>query len=106
MTKKKRTILLSVMTAVLCLALVAGGTYALFSDQVTLTNHLEAGKLDITLTRTYLKTKSLNSQTGYLDEIEKEREKAKRPYQKILIAMGCAAAAFFLTYLMAVVFKL
>ena len=70
MTKKKRTILLSVMTAVLCLALVAGGTYALFSDQVTLTNHLEAGKLDITLTRTYLKTKSLNSQTGYLDEIE------------------------------------
>ncbi|MBQ3501730.1 MAG: helix-turn-helix transcriptional regulator [Oscillospiraceae bacterium] len=41
-----------------------------------------------------------------LDEIEKEREKAKRPYQKILIAMGCAVAAFFLTYLMAVVFKL
>ncbi|MBQ6877410.1 MAG: helix-turn-helix transcriptional regulator [Oscillospiraceae bacterium] len=41
-----------------------------------------------------------------LDEIEKEREKAKRPYQKILIAMGCAAAAFLLTYLMAVIFKL
>ena len=41
-----------------------------------------------------------------LDEIEKEREKAKRPYQKILIAIGCAVAAFFLTYLMAVIFKL
>ena len=41
-----------------------------------------------------------------LDEIEKERDKAKRPYQKILIAMGCAAAAFLLTYLLAVVFKL
>ncbi len=41
-----------------------------------------------------------------LDEIEKEREKAKRPYQKILIAIGCAVAAFLLTYLMAVIFKL
>ena len=41
-----------------------------------------------------------------LDEIEKEREKAKRPYQKILIAIGCAVAAFLLTYLLAVIFKL
>ena len=41
-----------------------------------------------------------------LDEIEKEREKAKRPYQKILIAIGCAVAAFLLTYFMAVIFKL
>ncbi|MBR2041365.1 MAG: helix-turn-helix transcriptional regulator [Oscillospiraceae bacterium] len=41
-----------------------------------------------------------------LDEIEKEREKAKRPYQKILLAMGCAAAAFLLTYLMAMIFRL
>lgn len=41
-----------------------------------------------------------------LDEIEKQREIAKRPYQKILIAIGCAAAAFLLTYLLAVIFKL
>ena len=41
-----------------------------------------------------------------LDEIEKEREKAKRPYQKILLAMGCAAAAFLLTYLRAMIFRL
>ncbi|MBQ5323806.1 MAG: helix-turn-helix transcriptional regulator [Oscillospiraceae bacterium] len=41
-----------------------------------------------------------------LDEIEKQREIAKRPYQKILIAIGCAVAAFLLTYLMAVIFKL
>lgn len=41
-----------------------------------------------------------------LDEIEKEREKAKRPYQKILLAMGCAAAAFLITYLMAMIFRL
>ncbi len=41
-----------------------------------------------------------------LDEIEKQREVAKRPYQKILIAIGCAVAAFLLTYFLAVVFRL
>ena len=41
-----------------------------------------------------------------LDEIEKQREIAKRPYQKILIAIGCAVAAFVINYLMAVIFKL
>lgn len=41
-----------------------------------------------------------------LDEIEKQREIAKRPYQKILLALGCAAAAFLITYLLAMLFKL
>lgn len=41
-----------------------------------------------------------------LDEIEKQREIAKRPYQKILLAIGCAVAAFVITYFMAVIFKL
>ncbi len=41
-----------------------------------------------------------------LDEIEKQREIGKRPYQKILLAVGCAAVTFILTYLMAVIFKL
>ena len=66
MTKKKRSILMAVLTLVLCLAMLAGGTYALFSDQVTLTNHLQAGTLDITLIRTNLLTRSLNNTTGYL----------------------------------------
>ena len=67
MTKKKRSILLAVMTVMLCLALVAGGTYALFTDSVTLGNHLVAGTLDITLIRTKLTTTSLNTTTGFLD---------------------------------------
>ena len=41
-----------------------------------------------------------------LDEIEKQREIAKRPYQKILLAIGCAVAAILLTYFLAVIFKL
>lgn len=68
MTKKRRSVLMSAMTFMLCLALVAGGTYALFSDQVTLTTHLKAGTLDITLKRVNLVTTSLDNQTGFLVE--------------------------------------
>ena len=60
---------MSVVTFMLCLTLVAGGTYALFSDQVTLTTHLKAGTLDITLQRTNLDTKSLDYDTGFLTTV-------------------------------------
>lgn len=70
MTKKKRSVLLSVLTLVLALSLIASGTYALFSDSVKLENHLEAGTLDITLTRTNLLTQSLNTTTGFLVKTE------------------------------------
>ena len=66
MIKKRRSVLMSLVTFMLCLALVAGGTYALFSDQVTLTTHLKAGTLDITLERTNLVARTLNSETGFL----------------------------------------
>ena len=74
MTKKQRSVLLSVVTLVLCLALVAAGTYALFSDRVTLGNHLVAGKLDITLVRTNLTTTSLNPNTGFLVNTENNED--------------------------------
>ena len=70
MTRKKRSVLMSVLTLLLCLALVASGTYALFSDQVTLKNHLVAGTLDITLIRTNLTTLSLDNNTGFLVKTE------------------------------------
>ena len=60
----------------LSLALFAVGTYALFSDQVDLRNHLYAGTLDITLTRTNLKSTVLDNETGKLahkeDPIDKD----------------------------------
>lgn len=68
MTKKKRSILMSVMTLMLCLAMVAGGTYALFTDSVRLTTHLQAGNLDITLHRTKLESKILDERTGFLED--------------------------------------
>ena len=71
---KKRSVLLSALTLMLCLALVASGTYALFSDQVTLKNHLQAGTLDITLIRTNLTTLSLDNTTGFLVETENSED--------------------------------
>ena len=61
---------MAVITLVLCLALIAGGTYALFTDEVALKNHLQAGTLDITLYRTHLVTKSLDPATGFLVNTE------------------------------------
>jgi len=40
-----------------------------------------------------------------LDEIEKEREKAKRPYQKILLALGAAVLALIVCAIMAFILK-
>ena len=74
MTRKKRSVLMSVLTLLLCLALVASGTYALFSDQVTLKNHLVAGTLDITLIRTNLTTLSLDNNTGFLVKTENPKD--------------------------------
>ena len=71
---KKRSVLLSVMTLMLCLALVAGGTYALFTAQVKLTTHLQAGTLNITLIRTKLTTKSLDPATGYLTDTTNDKD--------------------------------
>ena len=72
--KKKRSVLMSALTLLLCLALVAGGTYALFSDQVTLSTHLQAGTLNITLMRTHLVSKELDNKTGFLVKMENEED--------------------------------
>ncbi len=70
----KRSVLLSVMTIMLCLAIIAAGTYALFSEQVKLTHHLKAGSLNITLTRTNLVTESLDTETGFIVESENPKD--------------------------------
>lgn len=69
MTKKKRSVLLAVLTLMLCVAVIASGSYALFTDEITLGNHLQAGTLDVTLYRTCLVKKTLDK-NGYLVEGE------------------------------------
>ena len=66
---KRRTLLLSITTLALTLSLIAGATFALFTDSVTFENHLQAGTLDVTLTRTNLVTETLDSR-GFLTKTE------------------------------------
>ena len=68
---KKRVLLVSCSIILLCLAIIAGMTYSLFTDSFSVGNHLEAGKLNITLLRTHLKYNVLN-ELGVLEEIEND----------------------------------
>ena len=52
---------LAILAIVTSVALIIGGTYALFTDSVSTTQHLKAGTLDITLKRTKLIQKELNA---------------------------------------------
>lgn len=65
---RKRVILTSCSIILLCTAIIVGMTFALFSEQMKLTNHLKAGELSITLTRTNLKYSTLDGK-GYLKEV-------------------------------------
>ena len=99
MTKRKRSLIMSVLTLLLCVALFAAGTYALFSDEVVLKNHLQAGTLDITLTRTSLLKNELDSNTGFLvtkenpDDVDFSGETKRNVFDIIedvaLIVPGC-----------------
>ena len=65
MAKASRKLLLALLTIAVCLALLVAGTYALFSREFPITNHLVAGNLNITLTRTGLETTTLGA-SGHL----------------------------------------
>lgn len=62
--KKRRILLISCAVILLCMCIIAGMSYALFSDSRTIQNHLQAGNLSITLTRTNLEYCTLDDTTG------------------------------------------
>lgn len=74
MTKRKRSILMAFVTMMLCFALVAGGSYALFTDQVELETHLYSGELDISLWRIDLQSKVLDPSTGFLTDRQNDED--------------------------------
>jgi len=65
MAKKTKILLTAGISVICCLALVVVGTYALFTDSVSVANHLQAGTLKVRLERTNLKWAQLN-EDGYL----------------------------------------
>lgn len=60
-----KSLLLATMTVMLCVLIISGSTFALFTDSVTYTNHLQAGKLKVGLKRTKLEWVTIDSD-GYL----------------------------------------
>ena len=62
----KRVLVISCSVILLCMAVVIGATWALFSDTEAVQTHLQAGTLDITLQRVEL-TKTVIDSLGYLE---------------------------------------
>ena len=67
-TSRTRTLLVSSVVILLAMVVIVGVTWALFTDTQNVTNHLQAGDLSITLTRTELTKTTLNEE-GYLVEL-------------------------------------
>lgn len=65
-SKKLRVILASSIMILMCVTMIIGGTYSLWSDEVNVENHLSAGSLDVKLERISLTKNYLDSETGYL----------------------------------------
>ena len=52
-TNRKRALLVSASVILLCMTIIVGMTWALFTDTQKVTNHLQAGDLSITLKRAH-----------------------------------------------------
>ena len=64
-TNRKRALIVSAAIILLCMTIIVGMTFALFTDTRRVTNHLKAGDLQITLKRIEL-TKTTLDDSGYL----------------------------------------
>lgn len=68
-TNRKRTLIVSAAVILLCMTVIVGMTWALFTDTHTVKNHLQAGDLDITLERIGLEKFTLN-ENGYFESVK------------------------------------
>ena len=67
-TNRKRALIVSGSVILLCMTIIVGMTWALFTDTQTISNHLQAGDLTVKLLRTELTKTTLNAE-GYLVEV-------------------------------------
>ncbi|MBO5224057.1 MAG: hypothetical protein J6C23_06075 [Clostridia bacterium] len=68
MAKRIRVLMTAMATILICVALIAVGSYALFSDTTKVTNHLQAGDLNIRLWRIDLAGQGLGTD-GFMGDI-------------------------------------
>lgn len=61
MQSKIKSVIIIVVTIILCMIVITAGTLSLFTDGSKVTNHLEAGTLDVTLTRVMLDTRTIGA---------------------------------------------
>jgi len=64
--RRSYAIVFAFVVMLLSLALVSFGTYALFTSQRQITGHLQSGKLDVAVTRTYAKASYVNPENGMI----------------------------------------
>ena len=74
-TNRKRALLVSGSVILLCMTVIVGMTWALFTDVKRVDNHLQAGDLKITLERVGLQKTALDPK-GYLDTVTYKTEEA------------------------------
>ena len=72
MSKTIKKIGLAIVAIALEVALLIAGSYALFTDTITVSHHLQAGKLEATLTRKTLMGNQIDV-NGYLADYEGEK---------------------------------
>ena len=61
-TNRKRVLLVSGAVILLCMTIIVGMTFALFTDSKQVVNHLKAGNLSVNLKRTYLEYRVLDNE--------------------------------------------
>ena len=73
MAKIVRRVALATAAIVLAALVLIVGSYALFTDTITVSHHLQAGKLEATLTRKTLVGNTIDAK-GYLSDYEGEKD--------------------------------
>ncbi len=74
MSKKKISLIIAVTAIIVCLSLVVGVTYALFSEKAVVKNHLQVGKFNAQLIRTNLTYTKLDD-TGRIVTVTVDEDK-------------------------------